>query len=79
MTSTAFDNALGRVLRHNLTHRNAIASPALCPELLGACPNHPVCGDLEPLTQSARCRRSPCNGVHSGDGQDAWTSEGERA
>lgn len=52
---------------------------ALCPELLGACPNHPVCGDLEPLTQSARCRRSPCNGVHASDGRDAWTrSEDKR-
>lgn len=47
----------------------------LCPHLLGACPNHPVCGAVEPLTLSAWCRRKDCDGTHAGDGHDAWTTE----
>lgn len=49
----------------------------LCEHLRGACPDHPVCGIEEPLTQSARCLRLTCNGNHCADGTDPWAETEE--
>jgi hypothetical protein len=53
-------------------------SGTLCEHLAGSCPEHPVCGAEEPLTQSARCLRRDCDGVHAEDGEGPWTEALER-
>lgn len=53
-------------------------SGTLCPHLLGACPDHPVCGERHPITDRP-CLRRGCAGRHDADGNPPWCDTEEDA